>query len=208
MDPRCLLDHLSRGRLGAQEGALQVDPQHTIEIRFAQIEEFRGVHDPGVVDQYVDSAELPDRRIDQGVRVGLVADIRAPIHRLTAPRRDFLGERCANGVIDVAYNDPRADTRKRARTRCTDALCGPSDYCDLFVQLHAGVLASVLGLLGIMTKSAKRGTRQAYDFAARPRDAMRDDFSSSAMPPSSTAISRLSQALNKASLGESASRVG
>ena len=50
-------DHAPRSHLPDEKGALEIDAQHAIEIRFGEIQEFGGVDDAGIVDQDVETAE-------------------------------------------------------------------------------------------------------------------------------------------------------
>ena len=79
-----LRHHLPRHRLADQEGALQVDADHAVEIRLAQVEEIAAVHDAGIVDQNVDRRPRPARRCRRGSPRRPVADVAT---RRSAPRR-------------------------------------------------------------------------------------------------------------------------
>jgi hypothetical protein len=85
-----------------QEHALQVDPQHGIEIGLADLQEVGGLDDAGVVDQDVEATERRERPIDQALCLAGIADVGLDELHPTAVCPDRLGRALAAFGIDVA----------------------------------------------------------------------------------------------------------
>ncbi len=132
---RDLLDHAPRRGLTDQERALQVDPQHAVEITLGDVEEVRRVDDPGVVDEDVDVAEGVHRLGDEVVDVELLAHVAGDVDDLAELRER--GRRLrAQMVVDVADDDPGAGLEVGLRDGTADAACRAGDDRDLVVELH------------------------------------------------------------------------
>ena len=61
------LDHVSAGRLGGEEGALEIDSEHQVVVLLRDIDERLADLDPGVVDQDVEAAEGLDGGADEAL---------------------------------------------------------------------------------------------------------------------------------------------
>ena len=97
--------HLPGGGLTGQKHALQVDPQHPVEVVLLEIQEIAGVDDPGIGYGTIEAAEGGHGGVDQGVDLGLIADIAGHEERIPATGLDGLGDLLALGGIDVAQDD-------------------------------------------------------------------------------------------------------
>ena len=72
---RALLDHLLRGKLRAEEGALEIYLQHFLVLLLGGVKDVRAGFDAGVVDHHVEPAELGDGGVDELLQVGDFADV-------------------------------------------------------------------------------------------------------------------------------------
>ena len=71
-----LRDHAPGGGLADQERALEIDPQHAVEIRFRQVEEVGAVDNAGIVDKDVEPPR--SRQVSAtGWLVGRIAHVAA-----------------------------------------------------------------------------------------------------------------------------------
>src|SRR5690606_8585419 len=71
-----LFDHEFRDRLACEEDALEIDPQHAVEIVLLQVEKPGSVNDAGIRYEDIDVAESVEGRRDKIVDVETLADIR------------------------------------------------------------------------------------------------------------------------------------
>jgi hypothetical protein len=92
--------------------------------------------DARIVDEDVEPAELPDRRLDQGLRLGGPGYVALHGDRLAAGRRDGRDDgvrsRLARRVID---HDLRAVPCQRLGDRRTDPFGGARHHGDLAIEL-------------------------------------------------------------------------
>ena len=97
-----------------EKGALEVHPQHAIEIGFGEVEKVGGVNDAGIVDQDVEAAEARRRFVHQPGGVRRVADVGGDgMHRragVQRPRRAVQLVRVSRGDGDAA---PAVEERAR-----------------------------------------------------------------------------------------------
>jgi hypothetical protein len=95
---------LARSRLAGQEHALEVDPDHPVEVLLGKIEEIAGVDDRRVGDRAVEPAIGRHRGVDQGIHLGLVARVAGDEDRVAAGLLDRLGGLLALGHVDVGQH--------------------------------------------------------------------------------------------------------
>jgi len=69
-------DHLLRGDLGAEEGALEIDVEHALVLLLGGVEHGGAGFHAGVVDDDVEAAEILDCSIDEFLEVSGFADVR------------------------------------------------------------------------------------------------------------------------------------
>jgi len=155
---------ISRHGLAHQERALQVDPQHGVEIRFGHVQEIRRLENAGVVDQHVDAAMrlhcLGDHRVD----LRLVAHVAMHVEAA-----QFRRERLAVRVVHVHDHRLGAFAREAANAGLAYALGAAGDDADTAAQAEgngrgrgvAGVHARMVPALAAMKSSALRLTWSA-----------------------------------------------
>ena len=94
------------------------------------------MRDPRVGEHDVESAELRDDAIDEGLHGGGVAHVEADRDGLAAPRADLL-RHCLGGLeLDVAEHDARAFLGKDERGRAPDPERASGDCRDPTRQAH------------------------------------------------------------------------
>ena len=113
-----VLDHI--------KGALEVDADDRVKILFVHVEHQLVAGDTGVVDQYVDAAEVRDDRLDRlfgGFKVGDVAKIRSRFDAVGSQLRDrvvALGfvadiqDRNISAVFGKLFGDSQPDAARAA----------------------------------------------------------------------------------------------
>src|SRR5688572_1619261 len=128
------------GGLRGQQQAEHVDVEVPVEVFFGDVLQRREPVDTRVVDQDVEPAELLDRRVDNGLRIGLLGDVAANGDRLAAGGGDAgdngLGALLAGGIVD---DDGRAFGGEGRGDGGADALGCAGDEGDF-----SGELAHVL----------------------------------------------------------------
>jgi hypothetical protein len=90
--------------LGIARTAL-IDPQHPVEVLFAKIQKITGMDNPGIGYGAVETAEGGHRGLDQGVDLGLVANVARHEERVSTFGLYGLGDLLALCDIDVAQYD-------------------------------------------------------------------------------------------------------
>ena len=101
-----LLDHLLRGELGAEEGALQIDGEHLLVLLLGRVENGCARLDAGVVDHDVHAAELLTAALMSFLQVGDLADVSVDADGLVAQRADLFLQRFGRlGMRDVVNDD-------------------------------------------------------------------------------------------------------
>ena len=128
MLPPPRLRHLARHGLAHQEGALEVDAQHGVEIGFGHVQEIGRLEDAGVVDQHVDAAVRGQGARHQRVHVGLVAHVAVHVERA-----EFGGQRAAVRVVQIGDHDVGAFAREAPGAGLADALGAAGDDDDAAV---------------------------------------------------------------------------
>jgi hypothetical protein len=119
--------------LADEKRALEVHPQHAVEIGFRQVEEIGAVDDTGVVDQNVEIAERAAGVGDRVLGVVRVADVGGDeAGALETARRDFAG-----GGVDVGEGDPRALGDVAPGDREPNAVRGAGDDRNFILEPHA-----------------------------------------------------------------------
>ena len=132
-----LLDHLLRGELRAEEGALEIDLEHLFVLLLGGVQDGRARFDAGVVDQNVEPAECFHGRGDQLSQVVDLADIGFDAHRLIAERRDLFHQRVGRfGMGDIVDDDVGALFRQLQDDRQSNAAVAASDDGDFSLQIH------------------------------------------------------------------------
>jgi len=117
------LPKVTHDRLRYKKHALQVDIEHSIEIRFRHIPEISAFLQARVIDEDIDFAEGRDGLFDEPLAVRNISDIRlksgrAPLHlgySLDYFVRTFF-------VLAIADGDIRAFARQTLRDRAADSL--------------------------------------------------------------------------------------
>ena len=125
--PAALREHLPDGPLRDVEEPRQVHRQHFGEVGLGVLGERLGDENPGVVDQRIDPAELPDRVPDHPVgdrRVGDVASDSEYVRRSVQLDGPGVGDD-AVAAIEIATDQTRADPLRR-----------PGDDGDLAFSTH------------------------------------------------------------------------
>ena len=61
--------------LGQEKRALEVDGQEAVEIGLVHLQEGARLEQAGIVDEHIDATEAGQRRVDETLAVGRVADI-------------------------------------------------------------------------------------------------------------------------------------
>ena len=165
------LRHLPRGGLRAQERALQVDPQHPVEVLFGQVEELGGVDDAGVVDEDVDATEVRDGVVDQRFARGPVADVGLLVERIAAGGRDRLHDGTAADFVDVGDDDARTGLGEGAGAGRADALRCAGHDGDAISKLHGWLREKVRGIVRQRRRAVLRpaGVRRANPPPRCPR---------------------------------------
>ena len=123
-----------------QEGALQVHPQHGIEVGLGKVEEVRSLDDPGIVDQHVEPAAPFERGVDKGAGIVRAADIGADELGAAARLLDGLRRRPPLRLVDVRHHDRPAFGRERPGTGKPDPARGTRDDHRLALKPHRPTL--------------------------------------------------------------------
>ena len=129
--PRLELRHqLPRDRLRHQEPALEIDPDHAVELRFIDIEKTALFRDARIVHQHIDPPVRLQRRGGQVQYVEPLGDVTVHENRIAATFVQFPGGRLSGSFIPVCQDhmrtvackprragqtDPRAPRRSRSR---------------------------------------------------------------------------------------------
>ncbi len=71
---------------------LEVYADHRVPLFFAHVREHAVTQEAGVVDQYVEPAEVVERRLDEILRAGPVGHVVAVDDGLATERTDFLDD--------------------------------------------------------------------------------------------------------------------
>src|SRR5262249_39673469 len=169
------------GGLADEERALEVHPQHAVEIGLRQVEEIGAMDDAGIVDQDVEIAERAAGFGDHVLGVAGVADVGGHEAGLGPRAR----RRLPGGGVDVGEGDARTLGDVAAGDREPDAVRGAGDDRDLVLEPHGDLRMSVNGSTRTATVvPAKAGTDnhrlwnmgpQHKRVYARLRRAMRGD---------------------------------
>ena len=100
-----LLDHPPGGGLADQKGALEVHPQHAIEIGFREVQEIGAVNDAGIVHENVERAEGTGSLRDHVLGAFRIADVGGDERHCRADRR---GGGFASGASSTSAMTTRA----------------------------------------------------------------------------------------------------
>ena len=132
---RDLRDHAPGGGLADEKRALEVHPQHAVEVGFRQREEIGAVNDAGIVDQDVDAAERAAGFRDHVLGRLRIADIGVDELGLAEGAR----RRLAGFGIDVGDGDARALGDVAPGNRVADAVRPAGHDRDLVLEPHAAL---------------------------------------------------------------------
>ena len=130
-----LRDHAPRGGLADEERALEVHPQHAVEIGFRELEEIGAVDDAGIVDHNVEIAERAAGFGDHVLGVVRIADVGGDEAGAAERARRGL----AGGRVDIGDGDARTLGDVAPGDRQPDAVRAAGDDRDLVLEPH-GVL--------------------------------------------------------------------
>jgi len=145
-----------RGGLADEERALEVHPQHAVEIGLRQVEEIGAMDDAGIVDQNVEIAERAAGFGDHVLGVAGVADVGGHETGLLAQRAR---RGLAGGGVDVGDGDAGTLGDVAAGDCEPDAVRGAGDDRDLVLEPHAGLRRSVNGSTRTAAKPSPRHKR-------------------------------------------------
>jgi hypothetical protein len=110
-------DHARQRELGAEDHAVQIDVDHPPRRLIALVDEPPNLHDPGVVHEHVDRAELALGLVQEAGERVAVGHVQRQGH--SAPT-----ELCGGPIrllgIDVADRDPHALAQQRLRSGSPD----------------------------------------------------------------------------------------
>ena len=118
-------------QLGADDDAVDVDVELAADRVVRLLDERRHRHDPGVVDDHVDRAELAFGGVEEGGEGTAVGDVERQRDRAAAQARGrLLGQR----QVEVADRDAAALADQRRRRRLADPPGAPGDRHDLAAE--------------------------------------------------------------------------
>ena len=136
-----LRHHPPRRGLADQERALEVHPQHAVEIGFREVEEIGAVNDAGIVHQNVEVAERAAGLRDHVLGAARVADVGGDEPAVAVPIAR--GGGFARGFVDVGDDDARAFGDIALGDREPDAARPAGHDRDLVLEPHAALRAAV-----------------------------------------------------------------
>ncbi len=152
-------DHLLERDLHAEDHAVEVDVDLALGRQVVLVDEAADLHDPGVVDQHVERAELALGLVEEG-REGLA--LGHVERQRDGARAELIGGGARGVEVDISDRDLHALAEQRLRGGTADPARSPGDRCGLSGE-DAGLLGHVLppGLLGRAAggrrKLARRG---------------------------------------------------
>ena len=108
MRPECCLEEEARKGLGEEEGALEIDVQHGVPVRFAHAHEQAVLGDAGVVDQDVHFAGRRDDLVRRRLHARGLRDVGAKAPRLATECLGLLHGFRAEFGLQIDAGDIRA----------------------------------------------------------------------------------------------------
>ena len=109
----------------------EIDIDHPPRRSVLLVDEAAHLHDPRVVDQYLQRAELLLGAVQERGEGGPVGDVERQRHGTGA---DLCGGMPRGGQVEIADRNPHARAGEHARGRATDAACASGDSDGLSSQ--------------------------------------------------------------------------